>query len=555
MASNPLKRKASSSPDDFPRTRTDISDTNGDIGEPMEMDAEADTLPPRGGEISLKPSGGPSAGKSHSPMGDTAASQLALDQETAPQNGVVRHSQSPRIDIELRSPSSDASGHPSSTEASKTGGVDMPWERKISILLVMGPKPEKGPHNSWHAHENRLGVEWEDMRCSPQQSADLLKDENCRGFIYPLRLAPGSAPLLATGQKWGQWYAHYMTLLITRFPDTPFISVTRCSIECFVEKVSSPSELVKLNQYTCIIARLTDPSSDDLSLIPSLASPDRLGTFVSGMRELCKKTTVLPDIDEMEYAAQKLRVIESLDSIAESVTSTPRPKTSVVGSKAPGQIYKREGSHCERHVLLPKQIQSSNYRSAMRESQHPTYRWLQQDFVPYNIEWRVFLVGGEVVKVRVSKRKELDNSWVAETQYSRCPLFELEGRLRAQPEDEDEFPDLTAHDEESRIRSDQELIDFAERTLAELVQRETEILGHVPSIALFCRLDISVMRSSRSRHLQYWVMSVARGANVPIHGIDDNFDTLGVIADELVDILRKKPGPCKFVFIADIQTK
>lgn len=86
----------------------------------------------------------------------------------------------------------------------------MPWERKVSILLVMGPKPEKGPHNSWHTHENRLGVEWEDMRCSPQLSADLLNDENCRGFIYPLRLAPGEPPVLATGQKWGQWYAHYM---------------------------------------------------------------------------------------------------------------------------------------------------------------------------------------------------------------------------------------------------------------------------------------------------------------------------------------------------------
>lgn len=160
--------------------------------------------------------------------------------------------------------------------------------------------------------------------------------------------------------------------------------------------------------------------------LPSLASPTRLATFVSGMRELCKRTAVFPDIDEMEYAAQKLRVIECLDSIAQSVTSTPRPKTTVAGGKFPGQIYKREGSHCERHVLLPKQIQSSNYRSVMREGQHPTYRWLQQDYVPYNIEWRVFLVGGEVVKVRVSKRKELDNSWVAETQYSRCPLFELE---------------------------------------------------------------------------------------------------------------------------------
>lgn len=103
---------------------------------------------------------------------------------------------------------------------------------------------------------------------------------------------------------------------------------------------------------------------------------------------------------------------------------------------------------------------------------------------------------------------------------------------------------MTAHDEESRIRSDEELIGFAERTLAALVQRETEILGHVPSISMLCRLDISVTRQSRSGQLQYWVVSVARGANVPIHGIDDSFDTLGVIADELVDALRKKPGAC-----------
>ncbi|KAK0438472.1 hypothetical protein EV421DRAFT_966827 [Armillaria borealis] len=505
-------------------------DING--GEQMILD---DTFPPEIGDNSPKSTIVLGAQEIDSATGDIAAS----DNESPSHNDVGSRAQSLQRDSALPSPLSDASGHPS---PSNNEGIDMPWERRVSILLVMGPKPEKGPHNSWHTHENRLGVEWEDMRCSPQLSADLLNDENCRGFIYPLRLAPGEAPVLATGQKWGQWYAHYMTLLLTRFPETPFISVTRCSIESFIDKVCSPSELEKLDQYTCIIARLTDPSSDDLASLPPLASPPRLATFVSGMRELCKRTAVFPDIDEMEYAAQKLRVIECLDSIAQSVTSTPRPKTSVAGGKFPGQIYKREGSHCERHVLLPKQIQSSNYRSVMREGQHPTYRWLQQDYVPYNIEWRVFLVGGEVVKVRVSKRKELDNSWVAETQYSRCPLFELEERLRAQPEDEDEFPDLTAHDEESRIRSDEELIGFAERTLAALVQRETEILGHVPSISMLCRLDISVMRQSRSGQLQYWVVSVARGANVPIHGIDDSFDTLGVIADELVDALRKKPG-------------
>ncbi|KAG7445426.1 uncharacterized protein BT62DRAFT_194271 [Guyanagaster necrorhizus] len=108
----------------------------------------------------------------------------------------------------------------------------------------MGPKPEKGPHTSWHAHENCLGVEWEDICCSRQQFAGLLNEENCRDFIYPLSLAPGEAPFQRRARNGANGVVSNLSS----------------------RKSARHSDLGKLDQYTCIIAHLTDPSSDKVEI-------------------------------------------------------------------------------------------------------------------------------------------------------------------------------------------------------------------------------------------------------------------------------------------------
>ncbi|KAG7439514.1 uncharacterized protein BT62DRAFT_1013887 [Guyanagaster necrorhizus] len=237
-SSNTLKRKASSVPGNFPQSRTDISDTNGDIGEPMDVRRRRySSFSSRRTFFEAKrrvECGGISFSNGeycHAVQGNYFFSGPSLP------DAIERYKNS-------------------SAGTSKTEGIDMPWEHK-------------------HAHENCHGVEWEDVCCSPQ------------------RLAPREAPLWRRARNGANGMLY----------DTPFISVTTCSIKSFIENVCLPSELGKLDKYTSIIAHLRDPSSENLSVEISFT------VFISNIRtQECanSKTAVLPDIDEMEYTASAL---------------------------------------------------------------------------------------------------------------------------------------------------------------------------------------------------------------------------------------------------------
>lgn len=126
-----------------------------------------------------------------------------------------------------------------------------------------------------------------------------------------------------------------------------------------------------------------------------LDSPAQLRRYLCGLQMLESIMPVWPPSREMLHASIKFNVIVNLDQISSGMVNSPRPQTTLLSradasQSFEGWILKREGSDCNRHVLLPGKVDPFNLPL---DKGH--FRWLKQSYVPTLQklgEWRIVLV-------------------------------------------------------------------------------------------------------------------------------------------------------------------
>jgi hypothetical protein len=80
-----------------------------------------------------------------------------------------------------------------------------------------------------------------------------------------------------------------------------------------------------------------------------------------------------------------------------------------------------------------------------------------------------------------------------------------------------------------------ELYDFAKETLEGLIEYETRRFGAIPSLSLFCRMDIGLIEREDGR-LCYFVNEVERTSRCSLwSGGSDNRDIAGLVASEFAN--------------------
>jgi hypothetical protein len=72
------------------------------------------------------------------------------------------------------------------------------------------------------------------------------------------------------------------------------------------------------------------------------------------------------------------------------------------------------------------------------------------------------------------------------------------------------------------------LCSFAKQTLTRLIDAEQLAYGHMPSISLFCRMDIGIMENKETGNLDYFVNEISRGPTVTCLWGGLNFDTMSI---------------------------
>jgi hypothetical protein len=128
-----------------------------------------------------------------------------------------------------------------------------------------------------------------------------------------------------------------------------------------------------------------------------------VNTLASLFSELSTGVSLYPTYNESHRDCQKLHVIEDFDEIAEMVTKTPRPKTSLHRDEIPQveglKVVKRSGSADSKHVypLHPGQRPPPTF------SLHHFYFY--QEYVPAlrsRGEARVIICNGKDVVCRIA---------------------------------------------------------------------------------------------------------------------------------------------------------
>ena len=134
-----------------------------------------------------------------------------------------------------------------------------------------------------------------------------------------------------------------------------------------------------------------------------------------------------PHQDHIDTLASKWELCQSLDLVAQERTKTARPRTRLLvdGERiVNAMVLKRTHSDAGEHVVVPSDVYRRNWDYLCGHLDVPGSRWMVQSFVEPLArlgEWRVFLVGGELVyTVHMLKNRDRNTwSWdVANTFYT-----------------------------------------------------------------------------------------------------------------------------------------
>lgn len=152
--------------------------------------------------------------------------------------------------------------------------------------------------------------------------------------------------------------------------------------------------------------------------------------FLSIMDQLRRYVHMWPPQNQPNTIGSKKQLIENLDTIASTITRSARPVTRQLsdGQNFPSNIVlKRTHSDTGYHVLMPfnKEHAPKRIWDYLRNNvEIPGSVWLGQTYVRYLEllgEWRVFLVGGQIVYMVHTSKHPSKKTWqwdVAHTFYS-----------------------------------------------------------------------------------------------------------------------------------------
>ena len=137
------------------------------------------------------------------------------------------------------------------------------------------------------------------------------------------------------------------------------------------------------------------------------------------MQLLEKRIPILPSPTALRKASRKMHIIEAFDKVAREVTHTVRPTSHIVQlpmDRIPKDVvFKREASDTSSHVYLPKHAAKLGRDGLNKQlvEKSAGYRWFGQTYVPQLRafgEWRVLIVGGQILQVIVTQPKRTDQA-------------------------------------------------------------------------------------------------------------------------------------------------
>jgi hypothetical protein len=278
---------------------------------------------------------------------------------------------------------------------------------------------------------------------------------------------------------------------------------------------------------------------------------------------MAERLPVWPPIREILRSRFKHNVIVDLDHIAERITRTARPRTSLLSDELmpvaarkdmSRVVLKREGSDCSNHVLRPDDVRKLSTSKLLKMARESPFRWLRQDFVPalkHVGEWRVLIVGGRILYVvntmendegnicadlRIAgySLEEMRYALQSSSSFSQRNLLCKSDRMQRIPNYiQDDILERIGGSIEQRRHADEELHAFTLTTFKALVEKEG--FGD-SSLDLICRFDISVIENG-SGTLDYFVNEVERGVAVCLFSSVDTDHVTERVADELGPLL------------------
>ncbi|KAG2362865.1 hypothetical protein BDR07DRAFT_1484225 [Suillus spraguei] len=270
-----------------------------------------------------------------------------------------------------------------------------------------------------------------------------------------------------------------------------------------------------------------------------LDSPVQLQQYLSGLQILESIVPVWPPSQEMLHGSRKFNVINDLDQIASRMANSPRPQTTIlsrtdISQSFEGWILKREGSDCNRHVLLPGQVDPLNLPPDRGQ-----FRWLKQSYVPALRtlgEWRIVLVDCQPVFVVHTAPGNGQGELVFLHRDAGLSLAVM-GLLMRRPYVFDDIMDPVGGTLSERRQADEELESFAKTVLNQLIEVEEESLGASSSLRLLVRLDLCV-KEGPDGEFGYFINEVERGLGIGMFSSGNPRWTLR-LADEFECVFSK----------------
>ncbi|KAG2335749.1 hypothetical protein BDR05DRAFT_971466 [Suillus weaverae] len=359
-------------------------------------------------------------------------------------------------------------------------------------------------------------------------AADLLDSPTLCGFVFPGE----SGHLIAHRPGFVPVRLHEKLLFWLRIQHKG-MTVEFMKFENFRDILISPKPNFKktFQQYHSICGGL-DLMVDPSERADGWGSSAQLQQYLCGLQTLESIVPVWPPSREILHASIKFNVIVNLDQIAARMVNSPRPQTTPlsrndVSQSFEGWILKREGSDCNRHVLLPGKVDPLNLP---RDCGH--FRWLKQSYVPTLRklgEWRIMLVDCLPLWVVHTAPGNREEELVFLHRDAGLSLAEMTLRIR-EPYVFDDIMDPVGGTLSERRQADEELESFATTVLSQLIEVEEDLLGAPSSLRLMVRLDIGVMHGLDGR-LGYFINEVERGVGIGLFSAGNPRWTLR-LADE-----------------------
>ncbi|KAG1853983.1 hypothetical protein F4604DRAFT_1932952 [Suillus subluteus] len=333
-------------------------------------------------------------------------------------------------------------------------------------------------------------------------AADLLDSPTLCGFVFPgqsghlVAQRPGFVPVRLHEKVWMSKTAAGSRLIPVTHKLLFWLRIRHkgmtvefMKFENFWDILISPNSDFKqrFQQYHSVCGGL------DLMLDPRQAggwgSSAQLQQYIYGLQMLESIVPVWPPSREILRASIPRTTLLSRNDVSQSFA---------------GWILKREGSDCNRHVLLPGKVDPLNLPL---DCGH--FRWLKQSYVP-----------------TLRKLGEWQQELVFLHRDAGCrPSL----RIR-EPYVFDDIMDPVGGTFSERCQADQELESFATTVLSQLIEVEEDLLGAPSSLRLMVRLDIGVMHGPDGQ-LGYFINEVERGVGIGLFSAGNPRWTLR-LADE-----------------------